>query len=83
MVDKRAKKFGQGPPPPFGQCRKNFFFLYEVFPKNINHRFYISSLGPHTKTMEIQFMFCQRLLYWNSWTQCLCLVSSSFEEEVI
>ena len=33
MVEKRVKKFGQGPPPPFsGNARKKSIFLCEVFP---------------------------------------------------
>ena len=35
MVEKRVKKFGQGPPPPFsGNARKKSIFLWEVFPKH-------------------------------------------------
>ena len=33
MVGKRVKKFGQGPPPLFGQCPKEINFLCEVVPK--------------------------------------------------
>ena len=33
MVEKRVKKFGQGPPSPlFGQCLKENIFFQEGFP---------------------------------------------------
>ena len=39
MVEKRVKKFGQGPPPPFsGNARKKTFFLSEMLPLSRWHQ---------------------------------------------
>ena len=60
MVEKRVKKFGQGPPPPFsGNARKKLIFLCDVFPPygEPDHKIFKPSSYFFTESQHYPFFF--------------------------